>query len=159
LRELATSVFSPHACCHHYYNWMMCKYREGTSGAQSLKPFLYVVRPLLAIRWLEQGRGLVPAALATVLDGALDGQDAEQAGVKRAIEQLVSYRKEGREPAGLTHMKLVQAFTRREIERLRDRDFPMEMGRAASVDELDRLLYSVLTESMDPQDIAPHSRE
>lgn len=149
MRELAMSVFSPNACCHHYYNWMMKKYRANTGDAQSLKSFMYVVRPVLAIRWLEQGKGLVPTGFAELLEGVLNEEKAQEAAVKKAIQELVRDRMERREPTGKPHLKLVQTFTRREVERFRARKFPKDNHRDVSRgDVLDRLFFDLVTEKV-----------
>lgn len=77
LRMLAEEGFSPVRGYHHYVSMARKNLREYLLGEQvRYKKYLYVLRPLLAARWIREGRG-VPAmrfaelAQATVPDRAL----------------------------------------------------------------------------------------
>lgn len=77
LRELAARQFSALPVRHHYLSMAKKNFRGYLQGEQvRLKKYLYVLRPLLAVRWVEQGRGVPPMRFAdlvagTVQDGAL----------------------------------------------------------------------------------------
>lgn len=70
------SYYSPVASMHHYLHMARGNQREYLRGETVwVKKYFYVLRPLLAIRWLEQQRGPVPMSFtdlfATVDDDAL----------------------------------------------------------------------------------------
>ena len=61
LRKLAPDCFNPIALCYHYSHMARGNAREYLFGDQvRLKKYFYVLRPLLAIRYIEQGLGIPP---------------------------------------------------------------------------------------------------
>jgi hypothetical protein len=61
LRQILPRWFSPAASFFHYQHMARGNYREFLRGELVWrKKYLYVLRPLLAMRWIEQGRGAVP---------------------------------------------------------------------------------------------------
>lgn len=71
LRLYRDVFFSPAACAYHYLHMAQGNYRSYLQGETvRLKKYFYVLRPLLAVKWIEQLRGVVPmrfhALLATV---------------------------------------------------------------------------------------------
>lgn len=77
LRTLAEEDFSPVRGYHHYVSMARKNLREHLYGDEvRYKKYLYVLRPLLAARWIREGRGVPPMRFAnlvsqTVTDGAL----------------------------------------------------------------------------------------
>jgi len=77
LRALAQDKFSPVRGYHHYVSMARKNLREHLYGETvRYKKYLYVLRPLLAARWIREGRGVPPMRFAdlvaaTSLDAAL----------------------------------------------------------------------------------------
>ena len=77
LRTLAEDGFSPVRGYHHYVSMAKKNLREHLLGdVVRYKKYLYVLRPLLAARWIREGRGVPPMrfaelAQATLTDRAL----------------------------------------------------------------------------------------
>jgi predicted nucleotidyltransferase len=77
LRVLATEGFSPVRGYHHYVSMAKKNFREHLRGETvRYKKYLYVLRPLLAARWIRAGRGVPPMrfaelAAATLQDGSV----------------------------------------------------------------------------------------
>ncbi|MCU9946846.1 nucleotidyltransferase domain-containing protein [Pseudomonas sp. PDM13] len=76
LRELAEAFWSPRAVRHHYLSMAKKNFRGYLQDETvRFKKYLYVLRPLLAVRWLDQGRGRPPMPfedlLVTLDDAAL----------------------------------------------------------------------------------------
>ncbi len=77
LRALAQDKFSPVRGYHHYVSMARKNLREHLHGdVVRYKKYLYVLRPLLAARWIREGRGVPPMVFAdlvaaTSLDAAL----------------------------------------------------------------------------------------
>lgn len=73
LRGLARQFYSAQAAFHHYLSMARKNFRGYLLGEEvRFKKYLYVLRPLLAVRWIEQGRGMPPTAFATLVDATLD---------------------------------------------------------------------------------------
>jgi len=69
LRALAPEATNPLALCYHYSHMARRNAREYLDGAQvRLKKYFYVLRPLLAIRYLEAGLGPPPVRFGDLVD-------------------------------------------------------------------------------------------
>ena len=80
LRELAVTHFSNVSGYHHYVSMAKKNFREHLRGeVVRYKKYFYVLRPLLAARWIREGRGAPPMrfadlAEATITDSKLIGE-------------------------------------------------------------------------------------
>jgi predicted nucleotidyltransferase len=102
LRDLAEDGFSPVRGYHHYVSMAKKNLREHLLGeVVRYKKYLYVLRPLLAARWIREGRGVPPMrfaelAEATLVDRALIAEINALLEVKmRAGEAATSPRWDG----------------------------------------------------------------
>ncbi|AXE36058.1 nucleotidyltransferase domain-containing protein [Chromobacterium phragmitis] len=73
LRELMPDFHSLARCRWHYLS-MARKHHQGYLQGETvrLKKYLYVLRPLLAVRWLDSGRGLPPMRFADLAAATVD---------------------------------------------------------------------------------------
>lgn len=72
LRTLAEEGFSPVKGYHHYVSMARKNLREHLYGEQvRYKKYLYVIRPLLAARWIREGRGVPPMRFADLASQTL----------------------------------------------------------------------------------------
>ena len=71
LRELAPRAFDARALCYHYSHMARGNAREYLFADQvRLKKYFYVLRPLFAIRHIEQGLGIPPVPFQELVDAA-----------------------------------------------------------------------------------------
>lgn len=71
LRRIADGAYSATACTYHYLHMARGNVREYLKGDEVwIKKYFYVLRPLLAIRWIERHRERVPMEFGTLMDGA-----------------------------------------------------------------------------------------
>lgn len=72
LRVLAEEWFSPVRGYHHYVSMAKRNLREHLYGeVVRYKKYLYVLRPLLAARWIREGRGVPPMRFAELASQTL----------------------------------------------------------------------------------------
>lgn len=72
LRALAEETFSPVRGYHHYVSMAKKNLREHLYGEHvRYKKYLYVLRPLLAARWIREGRGAPPMRFAELASQTL----------------------------------------------------------------------------------------
>jgi uncharacterized protein len=72
LRELAGRCFSPLRGYHHYVAMARKNFRGYLQGDEvRYKKYLYVLRPLLAARWIREQRGLPPMRFAELAQASL----------------------------------------------------------------------------------------
>jgi len=93
LRELAPRAFDAKALCYHYSHMARGNAREYLYSDQvRLKKYFYVLRPLLAIRYIEEGRGIPPVAfddlVAAVAPPHLGESIGELLALKRETDEL-----------------------------------------------------------------------
>ena len=69
LADIASKYSSGAACIYHYHHMAKNNFREFISGERvKLKKYLYVMRPLMAVQWIREGRGWpVPVRIADLL--------------------------------------------------------------------------------------------
>lgn len=114
LRKLSQMFFSPVACGYHYLSMAKRNYREYLQGTQvRLKKYLYVLRPILAVQWIEQGRGPVPTEFQILVD-ALVQDDF----LKGQIEGLLARKKRSLESEYGDRIPVLNHFIENELERL-----------------------------------------
>ena len=65
LRVLSARYFSPRSCMHHYPSMAEGNYREYLQrDPVRVKKYFYVLRPVLACRWIEM-HGTTPPSVST----------------------------------------------------------------------------------------------
>ena len=92
LRALAEAFYSPPAARNHYLSMARKNFRGYLQGESvRFKKYFYVLRPLLAVRWIDQGRGRPPMTfadlLSTVDDPLLLDEVAELLVLKRSADE------------------------------------------------------------------------
>ncbi len=114
VRELLPRYYSPVSSLYHFLRMAQGNYREFLQGPEViLKKYFYVLRPLLAVRWIEQGRGPVPMEFARLL------ATVEDAELVREIETLIERKKRGDELAREPAIQPISWFIADELDRAR----------------------------------------
>lgn len=93
MRQLAEEYYSPSACLYHYLHMARGNFREYLQGdVVWVKKYFYVLRPILAMKWIEEGRGIVPTDFNVAVEKlALDPV------LKEAIAKLLESKRAGNE--------------------------------------------------------------
>ena len=115
----ASTVFAPIAAWHHYRSLaagMMQKYPD--PQARTVKRWMYILRPLLVLRWLERHEGVPPMTLAELL-----AQADVDAGVRAGVEELVQAKLAGGEAGVFSPTSAVQDFAARTWEHVQSDAF------------------------------------
>jgi len=114
LRELAKTYYSPSACIHHYLHMAQGNMREYLNGDQVwVKKYFYVLRPILAIKWIEQGYGVAPTSFGTLLERIIPN-----GGLKYEIEKLIEQKSMGAELDYGDRIPVISDFIEGELARL-----------------------------------------
>ncbi|MGH7142889.1 MAG: nucleotidyltransferase domain-containing protein [Planctomycetota bacterium] len=119
LRDLARRHFSPIVCCYHYLHMAERNHGQFLQGPEvPLKKYLYVLRPVLAIQWLEQKAGPVPTEF-----GRLVAELPLAPELKAAIADLLEKKRAGVELGAGPRIAPISDFLDREIARLQEKTF------------------------------------
>lgn len=138
LREAARLVHRPERSFHHYAHMARKNYREYLRGdTVRLKKYLYVLRPLLATLWIEQGRGVAPMRFQALVDTIVTDPALHD-----AIGQLLAIKRAAMESEYGQPLPIINAFIDSELTRLEAVLPPLARDTDYSV--LDRLLMETV---------------
>lgn len=94
LRSLAKSRFSPKSCIYHYLHMARGNYREYLQGERvKIKKYFYVLRPILACRWIESFDSIPPLDFEQLVDQLLP----EDGALTSAVRELLVRKRAGEE--------------------------------------------------------------
>jgi uncharacterized protein len=116
LRELLNRFYSPAACIYHYLS--MARNTEAAylrGPTVKVKKYFYLLRPLLAARWIEQDRGPVPMLFSRLLDTISDRND-----LLLKIDELLARKTAGTEMGEESRIGVIHEFATVELPRLDD---------------------------------------
>jgi predicted nucleotidyltransferase len=144
LRTMLPTFYSPQASYFHYLHMAQGNVREYLKGdVVWRKKYFYVLRPLLAMRWIDQDRGPVPIEFAKLVEATVSDP-----GVRDAIAALIEAKKSGAELDRGPRIPALSDFIRDEMARheqsASDRRHPERAG-----DELNELFRRTLREVWD----------
>ncbi len=144
MRALATAHFNAAALCYHYSHMARRNFREHLSGSRiRLKRYLYVLRPLLAIRHIERGLGVPPVVFESLVDATAP------AAVRPAISSLLEAKRAASEADTSAPVPELNGFIATELAR--HRDAFSGLGRPSLLDsgDLRSRLNAVFRETID----------
>lgn len=115
LRDAASAGVSPIRMWSHYRSLMEKNWTRYSEKGPSMKVLFYVLRPLLAMRWIELGKGVPPMRFDLLMDGVI--ADTE---LRNDMNYLLILKKLGREQDSFMPPPRIAIFIEREIQRLGD---------------------------------------
>jgi predicted nucleotidyltransferase len=114
IRKIVPEFYSPKASLYHYLHMAQGNFREYLRGdIVWVKKYFYVLRPLLAIRWIESKSEVVPMEFETLVEHSVDSPE-----LKQAIENLLERKKQGQELDREPRIEIISEFVERELQRL-----------------------------------------
>jgi predicted nucleotidyltransferase len=137
LRGAVAEFYSPISAFHHYLHMAKGNNREFLKGEIVwIKKYFYVLRPLLAIRWIEiDPTRPVPMEFQKLVDVCVDSTD-----VRSAIDELLTRKRAGQELDRQPKIDVLSRYIETELARLekievREREKP-------NVEKLNEILRS-----------------
>lgn len=119
-RSLVSISYSPTACMYHYLHMARGNYREYLKGEEvAVKKYFYVIRPLLAIKWIEERSEVVPMEFGVMVDTLLPDSD-----LRSEIRNLIERKKQGDELKREPKIAVISEFIENEITRLQTLSIP-----------------------------------
>jgi predicted nucleotidyltransferase len=144
-RALVPDYYPPGAVARAYRGLARSVAEQNLTGAPiSHKAYLYVLRALLAVRWVEQDRGPVPLSFERLLD-----ETVGDAAVRDAVETLLTQKRDGGELDDGPRRPVIHDFVETELERQRALDVPSPASRAGGDEPLNALFRAVLDRHAD----------
>lgn len=112
LRALAEAFYSPPAARNHYLSMARKNFRGYLQGdTVRFKKYFYVLRPLLAVRWIDLGLGRPPMTFAALLSTVDDAPLLDE------VASLLVLKRNAGEAAYGPRRSALHAYIQRELER------------------------------------------
>jgi predicted nucleotidyltransferase len=142
LKELLPQYYSPRACLQHYWHMAQGNFDKYLGGDLiSQKRYFYVLRPVLACKWIEASRGAVPMKFATLVNALLASGE-----LKDTISALLPAKMQGLELDEAPKIPIIHSFLSTELARLGEQHGAPEASATdpAALDELFRVTLEVV---------------
>jgi len=113
MRQFAKEYYSPSACLYHYLHMARGNFREYLQGdIVWVKKYFYVLRPILAMKWIEEGRGIFPTDFNIAVEKLTLAAE-----LKEAIAKLLESKRVGNELDKGEKIRAISNFIESELER------------------------------------------
>ena len=141
MRALASQYYSATACAYHYLHMAKGNYRDYLKGERVwLKKYFYVLRPILAVKWLEQGMGIVPTEFDVLVDRLVIDTK-----LKKEIVALIEAKRKGEELDYGPRIAPISDFLEQELERFEQYKPDLEKH-SVPIGKLDKIFFFALKE-------------
>lgn len=148
--RLLPAVYSTEAGIHHYRSMAKTNFRGYLLQERvPLKKYFYVLRPLLAVRWLERFSQPAPIEFERLLQ-VLDGEE----GILEAIHELLALKRRSPELGLSEPVPPIQRFIEGELARL-EQVHPARSPRDAEVASLSEVFRAILQETWARSEAGP----
>jgi uncharacterized protein len=142
MKELHSNIFTPTSCIYHYLNMARNNFREYLQGDEvKIKKYFYVLRPVLAAKWIEQYNEFPPLEFPILLEKLLpEGELKEE--VSKLLKRKISGDELDLEP----RINVINEFLNLEIDRLDKYVRTLSVELDDPTYELDQLFRDTLDE-------------
>jgi hypothetical protein len=114
MKPLMEAYYSPIACMYHYLRMAQKNYSKYLEKDLIwTKKYFYVLRPVMACRWIEKGMGIVPIVFEELLSGVID-----DAALLKEINHLLTIKKSGAELDQSPRNPIISEYLARELSAL-----------------------------------------
>jgi uncharacterized protein len=142
MKELSQTIFAANSCLHHYLNMASNNFREYLQGDEvKIKKYFYVLRPVLAARWIEKYQEFPPLEFQKLVEDLLPEGE-----LKIEILTLLKRKIAGDELDYEPKIELINSFLKEEITRLREYANTLDLDIPDSTHQLDLLFRNTLEE-------------
>lgn len=141
MRAVASSYYHPTRCLYHYFSMARHNYRDYLLGDEIwVKKYFYVLRPLLAMKWIERGLGVAPTDFNVLVERLVDEGE-----LRKAIQALIAAKRSGAELSRGPRVPVISDFIAAEMAHWETSDI-QNFRRPVSYALLDDLFQASLTE-------------
>ncbi len=113
MRKLASVHYSYSACLYHYLHMARGNFRDYLKGEEVwIKKYFYVLRPILAMNWIEQQLGVVPTDFYVLVEKLVTEPE-----LRMEIDHLLAAKRAGAELDRGARIEPISQFIERELAR------------------------------------------
>lgn len=141
LQDLMSEFFRPQSCIYHYLHMATGNFREYLHGdTVKLKKYFYILRPVLACKWIEERNAMAPMEFQILLETQVSDQR-----LRGAIDDLLARKSSGEELDEGPRIPAINDFLEREIARLEEHVRQVPPSSAPDASRLDGLFRETLS--------------
>lgn len=142
VRDLVPDLFRPATAWHHYMSMANTNYRVSHNGDEiALKKYFYILRPLFAVMWIEQGFGPVPMRFADMM-ARIDLPEHLRDEIRTLLRRKAASGELGRGP----RIEPISQYLESELGK-REKISPVFEDRSRDAAVLDRLFHDAIEEA------------
>jgi hypothetical protein len=142
IRTVIPEYYSPTACLYHYLHMAQGNYREYLRGDTVwVKKYFYVLRPMLAIKWIEATDEPVPMKFETLVERMVTNSE-----LKTTINDLIARKRAGGELDRGPKIPQLSDFISDELARIETK-FIERQAPKLSTDKLNDIFRASLIEA------------
>jgi len=150
IRTASKDFWSPATCFLYYRNKARDGLKEFLNCREAgIKKFFYILRPLLAIQWIERGLGIVPTDFNILVRHLV-----ENPVLQTDIQTLLHLKRHHREVEATPPMESIDSFIKSEMSRVGE-VYKAKAG-PLPIEPLDALFRQLLKECWDRSSILNH---
>ncbi|KXS40553.1 MAG: nucleotidyltransferase [Candidatus Frackibacter sp. T328-2] len=140
LRELNDKYFSIKSSIYHYLNMARGNYKDYLQGDEvKIKKYFYVLRPVLACKWLEANKTAVPMNFEELLDSQVSDMH-----LYKEIKELLKRKRAGEELDIEPKIDIINNFIEEEFAYYEEYARGIEDIDSVSYEELNKLFRNTL---------------
>ena len=134
LRDAVDEFYSPISSHYHYLSMAKRNIREHLKDdLVRVKKYFYILRPLLAIRWIQQDIGPVPMEFEKLVNRCVDSPE-----VKEAIAELLERKRSGQELDREPKITVLTDFIQAEFAH-HEKTAPPTVGPRSDIEHLNQI--------------------
>lgn len=139
VQELAQNYFSCKSAMYHYYGTARSNYQEYLLDEMvKYKKYFYVLRPILACKWIEKKSAPPPVLFQKLVDEVLEDN------MKTIVEELVNKKKQMAEADKGKRIDKLNEYIKNQLEYFKEKIELMEDDRNGDWEKLNELFLKIL---------------
>ncbi|SDY03142.1 hypothetical protein SAMN05421736_101183 [Evansella caseinilytica] len=143
MRVLEQRIFTPVSCLHHYLSMAKGNFRDCLQGETvKIKKYFYVLRPVLAAKWIETYQTVPPIEFTALVADMLPSGE-----LRPAVDDLLKRKMAGEELNLEPRIDVINQFLDEEIERLETYVKGLNIRVPDPTAQLDQLFRETLEEA------------
>ncbi|REE55391.1 hypothetical protein A8990_1704 [Paenibacillus taihuensis] len=144
IRGLAKEAFSPRSCLYHYLHMARGNYRVYLQGDQvKMKKYFYVLRPILACKWIERENTMPRVEFQTLVEAMLP----EGSELTNTINQLLKRKMAGDELDYEPRLAILNEYLEQQIVYFEKAAPAVEAADALAEERLNQLFRAAIAEA------------
>ena len=142
LRELTKEYFNPKSCLYHYLHMAEGNYRDYLrTDIVRVKKYFYVLRPILACKWIEQTNTMAPMEFHDLVKTQISDKK-----LKNEIEKLLTRKQNGEELDKEPKIQILNDFLEKEIAYFKNQVKQYDQELKPDTEKLNNLFRTTLNE-------------